>query len=57
MILFDMAHYLKLCNRPFIIRDKDQIKSIRDAISRPAKKASDFKYIWDDEDWINLHKK
>lgn len=42
---------------PFIVRDKDQIKSIRDAIARPAKKASDFKYIWDDPDWLALHKK
>lgn len=48
---------IRLNDPPFIVTDKEQIKSIRDAIARPAKKASDFKYIWDDPDWLALHKK
>lgn len=48
---------IRLNDPPFVVRDKDQIRSIIDAISRPAKKASDFKYIWDDPDWLALHKK
>jgi hypothetical protein len=47
----------RLNDPPFIVTNEEQIKKIRANIEKPAKKPEDFKYIWDDPNWIALQNK